>query len=221
MSVVGRIQTTMPDSTPAAQPVKLPVMNAGETASGEIKISVRASRPEDMPAITAIYAHHVLHGLASFELSPPDVDEMARRRAGVLTRGLPYLVAEAGGRLAGYAYAAPHRDRAAYRYALEDSVYIHPECIGRGIGRALLDVLIVACAGAGYRQLIAVIGDSGNAASIGLHAACGFVRTGLLPSVGFKFGRWVDSVFMQKELGEGDQTLPDATRKPEEEQGSL
>ena len=195
-------------------------MNTEKAATSEFKPSVRASTPEDMPAITAIYAHHVLHGLASFELSPPDVDEMARRRAGVLARGLPYLVAEAGGRLAGYAYAAPHRDRPAYRYVLEDSVYIHPDCIGRGIGRALLDALIVACAGAGYRQLIAVIGDSGNAASIGLHAACGFAHAGLLPSVGFKFGRWVDSVFMQKELGEGDRTLPDTTPKPEAEQGS-
>jgi phosphinothricin acetyltransferase len=188
-------------------------MNTGKHAQSEFKPCVRASRPGDMPAITAIYAHHVLHGLASFELLPPDLDEMARRRDDVLARGLPHLVAEADGQLAGYAYAAPYRERPAYRFALEDSVYIHPDYVGRGIGRALLDALIETCTGAGCRQLIAVIGDSGNAASIGLHAACGFVRTGLLPSVGFKFGRWVDSVLMQREIGEGDRSMPDIPPK--------
>ena len=188
-------------------------MNSGKDTQSEFESSVRASRSEDIPAIRAIYAHHVLHGLASFELSPPDVHEIARRRTEVLARGLPYLVAEAGGQLAGYAYAAPYRERPGYRFVLEDSVYIHPDYVGRGIGRALLDVLIETCTSAGYRQLIAVIGDSGNAGSIGLHAACGFVRTGMLPSVGFKFGRWVDSVLMQKELGEGDRTLPDTSPK--------
>lgn len=123
---------------------------------------------------------------------------------------------KSGAQLAGYAYAAPYRERPAYRYALEDSVYVHPDCIGRGIGRALLEALIEGCTGAGCRQLIAVIGDSDNAASISLHAACGFVRTGLLPGVGFKFGRWVDSVLMQKALGEGDRTLPDTTPRREE-----
>jgi phosphinothricin acetyltransferase len=183
-------------------------MNAKNTSRSKSGPGVRASTPEDLPAITAIYAHHVLHGLASFELVPPDVNEMARRRAEVLSRGLPHLVAQAGGQLAGYAYAAPYRERPAYRFTLEDSVYVHPDCIGRGTGRALLEALIEACTAAGCRQLVAVIGDSGNAGSIGLHAACGFVRTGLLPSVGFKFGRWVDSVFMQKALGEGDRTWP-------------
>jgi phosphinothricin acetyltransferase len=183
-------------------------MNTGKPAQGEFATSVRTSEHEDVPAIAAIYAHHVLHGVASFEILPPDVNEMGRRRADVLARGLPHLVAEAGAQLVGYAYAAPYRERPAYRYALEDSVYVHPEYIGRGVGRALLEALIEACTGAGCRQLIAVIGDSGNAGSIGLHAACGFVRTGLLPSVGFKFGRWVDSVLMQKALGEGDRTLP-------------
>lgn len=176
----------------------------------EFNPSVRAGTAEDMAAITSIYAHHVLHGLASFELAPPDRNEMARRRAEVLARGLPYLVAELGGQQVGYAYAAPYRARPAYRFVLEDSVYIHPDYVGRGIGRALLEVLIDACTRAGYRQLIAVIGDSGNAGSIGLHAACGFVQTGLLPSVGFKFGRWVDSVLMQRAIGEGDRSLPDA-----------
>jgi L-amino acid N-acyltransferase YncA len=175
------------------------------------KPSVGASRSEDIAAITAIYAHHVRYGLASFEVVPPDVNEMTRRRSEVLARGLPYLVAETDGKLVGYAYAAPYRERPAYRFVLEDSLYIHPEYTGRGIGRTLLGLLIEACARAGYRQLIAVIGDSGNAASIGLHATCGFVRTGLLPSVGFKFGRWVDSVLMQREMGEGDRSLPDAS----------
>lgn len=159
-------------------------MDTGKDAQSEFKPGVRASRPEDLPAITAIYAHHVLHGLASFELLPPDVNEMARRRADVLARGLPHLMAVAGGQIAGYAYAAPYRERPAYRFVLGDSVYIHPDCISRGIGRALLDVVIDACTGAGYRQLIAVIGDSGNAGAIGLRrvqrrrpcAGAGFAR---------------------------------------------
>ncbi len=186
-------------------------MNTETTTQRERKPTVRASTPGDIPAITAIYAHHVLHGLASFELVPPEANEMARRRADVLARGLPHVVAEADGQLVGYAYAAAYRERPAYRYALEDSVYVHPDCMGMGMGRALLEILIEACTAAGYRQLIAVIGDSGNAGSIGLHAACGFARTGLLPSVGCKFGRWVDSVLMQNALGEGERTLPDAT----------
>lgn len=170
--------------------------------------SVRASEERDLAAIAAIYAHHVLNGLATFELDPPDVAEMARRRAQVLEQGLPYLVAEREGRVAGYAYAAPYRARPAYRYTLENSIYIERDALGQGAGRALLDALIAACAKAGYRQLIAVIGDSENRASIGLHAACGFQHAGLLRGVGFKFGRWVDSVLMQKELGDGASTIP-------------
>ena len=171
-------------------------------------ISIRPSEERDLGAIAAIYAHHVLHGLATFELVPPDAAEMRRRRAHVLALGLPYLVAEIDGRIAGYAYAAPYRERPAYRYTLEDSIYIDREMVGRGAGRALLDALIAACARAGYRQLVAVIGDSANQASIGVHAACGFKYAGRLTSVGFKFGRWVDGVFMQRELGEGDRSLP-------------
>jgi phosphinothricin acetyltransferase len=150
----------------------------------------------------------VLTGLASFEVTPPDAAEIARRRAEVLRRGLPYVVAALDGAVAGYAYAAPYRLRPAYRYTVEDSIYVHRDALGRGVGRRLLERLVADCAAAGYRQMLAVIGDSGNRPSIALHAACGFTRVGLLPSVGFKLGRWVDSVLMQRALGEGDATLP-------------
>jgi len=171
-------------------------------------VTVRPSRDGDVPRIAAIYAHYVQTGLASFETAPPDAAEIARRRADVLSRGLPYLVAEADGALLGYAYAAPYRARAAYRHTLEDSVYVDKDCTGRGAGRALLQRLVEECAQRGYRQLIAVIGDSANRASIALHEACGFARVGLLPAVGFKLGRWVDSVLMQRALGEGDRAPP-------------
>jgi len=161
-----------------------------------------------VPALAALYAHHVLNGLASFEITPPDAAEIGRRRDEILARKLPYLVAELGESVAGYAYAAPYRARPAYRYTLEDSVYVDPAAARRGVGRALLGALVEACAALGYRQMIAVIGDSGNAASIGLHAACGFARIGVLPSVGFKHGRWVDSVLMQRALGPGDAAAP-------------
>jgi phosphinothricin acetyltransferase len=151
----------------------------------------------------------VLTGAASFEVVPPDGAELARRRADVLSRGLPYVTATLDGEVVGYAYAAPYRLRPAYRYTLEDSVYVRHDAFGRGVGRTLLRAVIDACAQRGYRQMIAVIGDSANAASIGLHAACGFTRVGLLPSVGFKFGRWIDSVLMQRPLGAGDTTLPE------------
>jgi phosphinothricin acetyltransferase len=169
---------------------------------------LRPSREEDVPAIAAIYAHHVRHGLASFEETPPDIDEIARRRADVVGRGLPYLVAVAEGRLLGYAYAGPFRTRSAYRYSLEDSIYMAPDAAGRGIGRALLGELLTRSAALGYRQMVAVIGDSGNAASIGLHARLGFRQVGLLQAVGFKHGQWVDSVLMQRELGPGAAMLP-------------
>jgi phosphinothricin acetyltransferase len=178
-----------------------------EGAAG--RVAVRASRDSDLPAITAIYRHHVLGGAATFEIVPPDEAEMARRRDDVLARGLPYVVAEIDGVLAGYAYAAPYRLRPAYRYTVEDSVYVAPSMPRRGAGRALLETLVAACVARGYRQMVAVIGDSANAASIGFHAACGFERVGLLPGVGFKFGRWVDSVLMQRALGAGQRTLPD------------
>jgi len=136
------------------------------------------------------------------------VQELERRYHDVVARGLPYIVAETGGVVGGYGYCSPYRARSAYRYALEDSIYIRHDMTGRGIGKRLLEELIRRCDGLGYRQVIAVIGDSANAASIGVHAACGFVRVGTLRSVGFKFGRWVDSVFMQRPLGSGDGTKP-------------
>ena len=171
-------------------------------------MEVRPARPDDLAAIHAIYAHHVLHGLASFEEEPPSAEELERRYRDVTGRGLPYLVALSGGVVGGYGYCAPYRARSAYRYALEDSVYVRHDMTGRGIGRRLLEELLRRCEGLGYRQVIAVIGDSANAASIGVHAACGFLRVGTLRSVGFKFGRWVDSVFMQRHLGPGDSTRP-------------
>jgi phosphinothricin acetyltransferase len=175
-------------------------------------IALREADPRDVTRIAAIYAHHVLTGLASFEVEPPDETEIARRLAEVRARGLPYLVAEAGARVLGYAYAAPYRARPAYRYTLEDSVYVDPDCAGRGVGRRLLERLVADCAARGYRQLVAVIGDSGNRPSIALHEACGFARVGLLPAVGFKFGRWIDSVLMQRALGEGDRAPPGKER---------
>lgn len=172
-------------------------------------ILVRPSCAADIGAIQAIYAHHVLHGLASFEEVPPDAAELAQRREAIVGRGLPYLVAVIGGEVAGYAYAGPYRARSAYRHTLEDSVYVAECRHGQGVGRALLTRLIAECERAGARQLVAVIGDSGNAGSIGLHAALGFRHAGLLPSIGFKHGRWVDSVLMQRPLGDGDGTLPE------------
>lgn len=169
---------------------------------------VRESRLEDLGRIQAIYSHHVLNGLASFEEVPPDVAEMDRRRRDVLGRGLPYLAAEIDGIVAGYAYAGPYRLRTAYRFTVEDSIYIDPRFTGHGLGRALLTAVIARCTAAGCRQMVAVIGDSGNGASIGLHRRLGFEPVGVLKSVGFKFGRWVDSVLMQRTLGPGDGTLP-------------
>ncbi|MFO1350345.1 MAG: N-acetyltransferase family protein [Gammaproteobacteria bacterium] len=178
------------------------------TANATVGIVIRAARAGDLGTIQAIYAHHVLHGTASFEEIPPSTAEIAERRAAMLARDLPYFVAEVGDRVVGYAYAAPYRPRSAYRYTVEDSVYIDPQHLGRGIGRALLARLIEACENAGLRQMVAVIGDSANAASIALHAKLGFQRAGLLPAVGFKFGRWIDSVLMQRSLGKGASEPP-------------
>jgi phosphinothricin acetyltransferase len=171
-------------------------------------VEVRAAAQGDLAAIQAIYAHHVLRGLATFEEMPPDVEEMRRRHADVTARGLPYLVAVERGEVLGYGYCAPYRARSAYRYALEDSIYIKDGHLGKGIGTQLLTQLLRICEGLGYRQVIAVIGDSANAGSIALHARLGFVRVGTLRSTGYKLGRWVDSVLMQRPLGPGDGTPP-------------
>ena len=169
---------------------------------------MREATPADLPAIQAIYAQHVADGLASFEEDPPPVEEMRRRFNEVRQRSLPYLTAEFAGQVAGYGYCTLYRSRSAYRYALEDSIYVRKDMVGRGIGRLLLAELISRCEGLGYRQMIAVIGDSANAASIGVHASLGFLRVGTLRSTGFKLGRWVDSVLMQRPLGPGDGTPP-------------
>src|SRR5215471_3016081 len=164
-------------------------------------VAIRPSLEDDVAQIAAIYGYHVLHGLASFEEVPPDVDELASRRRDILARGLPHLVAERSGRVLGYCYAGPYRTRSAYRFTVEDSIYIDQTEAGRGLGRTLLTALLDRCAELGYRQMIAVIGGSDTWPSIRLHAALGFTRTGLLPAVGFKFGRWVDIVLMQRALG--------------------
>jgi L-amino acid N-acyltransferase YncA len=164
-------------------------------------IVLRDATEADMPAVQRIYAHHVLHGLASFEEAPPTVREIAARRQAVLARGLPYLVAEQAGAVTGYSYATSYRPRPAYRFTVENSVYVEDGLHRQGIGQALLAALIDRCAEGPWRQMIAVIGDSENAASIGLHARLGFRQVGTLTAVGFKFGRWVDSVLMQREIG--------------------
>lgn len=173
-----------------------------------MRVEIRPARPDDLAAVHAIYSHHVLKGLASFEEVPPSQDEIARRYKDVTSSGLPWIVAQYGDAVAGYGYCSLYRTRSAYRYTLEDSVYVRQDMHGQGIGRRLLDELIVRCESLGYRQIIAVIGDSANAASINLHTSAGFLRNGTLRSVGFKFGRWVDSVVMQRPLGKGDATKP-------------
>jgi phosphinothricin acetyltransferase len=168
---------------------------------------IRPSKAADVAAIAEIYGFHVLNGLASFELLAPSADEIAKRRADVVGKNFPYLAAEVDGRVVGYAYASPYRARPAYRHTLENSVYVHKDYVGRGIGKLLLNALIEGCEKAGCRQLVAVIGDSDNVGSIRLHAACGFQEVGVLKAVGFKFGRWVDSVYMQRAIGEGAVTV--------------
>ena len=175
---------------------------------GADALLVRPSRDDDVAAIAAIYGHHVLHGVASFEEVPPTIAEMASRRSGILRHGLPYLVAERGDRIVGYCYAGAFRPRPGYRYALEDSVYVLADEVGRGIGRSLLDGMLVRCTELGYRQMVAVIGGRETVASIRLHERLGFVHAGMLLAVGFKFGRWIDVVLMQRALGPGAATLP-------------
>lgn len=169
---------------------------------------IRPSRDDDLPAIAQLYGHHVLHGTGTFETTPPTVDEMASRRADVLAKGLPWLVAEVDGRVVGFAYGNWFKPRPAYRYSVEDSIYVAPDAAGRGLGRALLAELLLQLEVRGIRKVMAVIGDSANAGSIGLHTALGFERVGVVRSCGWKFGRWLDIVLMEKSLGPGDTTPP-------------
>lgn len=172
------------------------------------KLIVRASTEADMARCAEIYAHHVLHGTASFEVDPPDLAEMKRRRAAVLDVALPHLVAEREGRVMGYAYAGNWRPRPAYKFSVEDSIYIDNDAVGQGVGKALLPALIDQCTALGRRQMVAVIGDSAQTPSIKLHASCGFEMVGTLKNIGFKFGRWLDAVLMQRELGAGSTEPP-------------
>ena len=174
------------------------------------EIVIRPSNGADLDAITRIYAWSVKNGSGTFEMEPPDRLEIERRRADVLARGWPWLVLEHAGAVAGYAYASPFRPRPAYRFCLEDSVYLAPESVGRGFGRMLLAELVARCEAGGARQMLAVIGDSANAASIGVHRALGFVPVGTIRSAGWKFDRWLDVVLMQKALGAGDTDPPPA-----------
>jgi len=171
-------------------------------------MSIRDATPADADAIAAIYAYHVLHGTGTFEETPPPASDMAARIAHVQAAGWAWLVAEDAGTIQGYAYYSQYRDRSAYRFAAEDSVYVRADVVGQGVGKALVAALLDRAQAAGFRQMLAVIGDSDNVGSIGLHVSLGFRPVGTLKSAGFKFGRWVDVVTMQKPLGEGDRTLP-------------
>ena len=171
-------------------------------------LEIRPATVADLPFITEIYEHAVRYGTATFELIPPDLAEMKRRFGALMDGGFPYLVAIVEGRVVGYAYASPYRPRPAYRFTVENSVYLQPAVHRRGLGLQLLQKLIDECEPRGYRQMIAVIGDSANAGSIGVHSRCGFQMIGTHPNVGFKFGRWLDTVMMQRGLGEGARTLP-------------
>lgn len=181
----------------------------GEAESDPPGIIVRDAVKSDMPAIQRIYAHEVLRGVASFEEEPPTTDQLWSRREGVVELGLPYLTAELNGRVAGFSYATIYRPRPAYRYTIEDTVYVAMEVRGQGVGRALLTTLIGRCETGPWRQMIGVIGDVANVASIALHEQLGFRQVGRLEAVGFKLGRWVDTILMQRALGVGAQTLPE------------
>jgi phosphinothricin acetyltransferase len=172
------------------------------------KPALRAATEADIAAITAIYRPAVLTGTASFELDPPDEAEMLRRFQAIVGAGYPYFVAEIDGRIVGYAYANAYRTRPAYRFTVEDSIYIAPEVQGKGVGRVLLAALVEACTAKGYRLMVAVIGDSRQYGSIALHRSAGFTFCGTIHSIGYKFGRWLDSVIMELPLGEGDTSAP-------------
>lgn len=169
---------------------------------------LRDAHESDMPEVLAIYAHHVMHGLASFELEPPTLQQMVQRRADVIAHGLPYLVVERGGEVVGYGYATPYRPRPAYRFTVEDSVYVREGMSGMGVGQTLLSEVIRRCTLDGRRQMVAIIGNSENSASVRLHERLGFRKVGVFESVGFKHGRWLDTVIMQRELGDGASSPP-------------
>lgn len=182
-------------------------MNAGESAP-PAAVEIRKAQPRDLARVQEIYAHHVRHGTATFEIEPPPVEEMQRRFDAVVGAGLPWVVAEVGGVVVGFGYAGMYRPRPAYRFTVEDSVYLVPRWTHRGIGRAVLTRLVESAEQAGCRQMVAVIGDSANAASIAVHRALGFQMVGVLRDVGFKFGRWLDTVIMQRPLGPGAGDTP-------------
>jgi len=188
----------------SAPEMSAPEMSAPEMSAPEIRPATEA----DLAAIAGIYEHAVRHGTATFELTPPDLAEMTRRFKALTDGDFPYFVAALDGRVVGYAYAGPYRPRPAYRFTVENSVYLEPAIHRRGIGLQLLRRLIAECEARGYRQMIAVIGDSANAGSIGVHTKCGFQMIGTHPNVGFKFGRWLDTVMMQLALGDGATTMP-------------
>lgn len=172
---------------------------------------IRPSRDEDLDALAHIYGHHVLHSTGTFETTPPSVDEMAARRADVLGKGLPWLVIETGGEVRGFACGNWFKPRPAYRFSVEDSIYLAPDAAGQGLGKLLLAEWLAQCERAGVRKVMAVIGDSANAGSIGVHKALGFGQVGVVHSCGWKFGRWLDIVLMEKTLGQGDGTPPEET----------
>ena len=175
-----------------------------------MSMQIRPATPADLPAITTIYAHAVLTGTATFELEPPDLAEMTRRYEALIAGGFPYIVATFDGAVVGYAYAGPYRARPAYRFTVENSVYLDPAAQGKRIGTQLMQMLVTESEKRGYRQMVAVIGDSANVASIGVHTRTGFRMVGTLENVGLKFGRWLDTVLMQRALGEGAGTIPKA-----------
>ena len=184
------------------------------SSSKPLNVIIRDATPDDMVAVQAIYAFYVERSSASFEEVPPNVAEMQERLQATMQRGLPYLVAEDQGEVVGYCYAGPFRQRSAYRYTVEDSVYVAPFVVGRGVGAAMLSVLIARCEGLGYRQMIAVIGDSANQGSIAVHRSLGFRQEGVLRGVGLKFGRWVDVVIMHRPLNADGKPLPDGAPAP-------
>jgi phosphinothricin acetyltransferase len=193
------VETVLASSSSRAKALIFLPMSAAE---------IRPATEADLPAITAIYKQAVREGTATFELAPPDLSEMMRRYRALVDGGYPYFVAILEGRVAGYAYAGAYRPRPAYRFTVENSIYLDPGFHRRGVGSLLLERLIIECEARGFRQMIAVIGDSANAGSIGVHTKGGFKMIGTHPSVGLKFGRWLDTVMMQRELGEGAGTVP-------------